>query len=235
MAYHIAIYRDNPTVNLTDGTMVSENDFYNAVDSGFISIPESSFASGNWVKLAVRCSVGQQTVFDLNRHARISLSGDTANLWRLAEDDNGLPSSTPLDWGLPLDIIDIIGDTNYIFWIQAKSNFDEIVQNDKTCEIIAQALVGTNEFWTLNFNDMTYSSETGHFTNTVTVPEDCVIYIDFTGTITPDYLTVYINDFDTGGYASSAWSPRLFNLTQNDTLKFEIKLLDVGYSDITIK
>ena len=237
MAYHIAIYKDNPVTGNQSGTIVSENDWTNAVNSNYISIPESSFTSGEWIKLAVRIpESGAQTIFDSGRHCRISLEGVGNTNWQLADDDgSGNPSGTPMDWGLPLDIIEMITDSNKLFHIRAKANSGENVMNETTMEIIAEALVGTAPPWTLDFNDMTYNSETGHFTNIVTVPEDCVIYIDFTGTTTPDYLTVYINDFDTGGYASSTWTPRLFNLTQNDTLKFEIKLLDIGYSDITIR
>jgi len=237
LAYHIAIFKDNPTVNLTDGTIVSENDFSNPVDSNHISIPATGSTNSNWIKLAVRCTdSGTKTIEDLGRHCRISLDDSGNTNWQLADDDgSGNPSSTPMDWGEPLDITEMITDSNKLFHIRAKANFDEIVHNDTSVEIIAQALVGTNPLWTLAINDMTYNSETSHFTNTVSIPEDCIIYVDFTGTTTPDYLTVYINDFDTGGYASSTWTPRLFNLTQNDTLKFEIKLLSAGYSDITIK
>lgn len=198
MAYHIAIYRDNPTVNLTDGTIVSENDFSNPVDSNHISIPATGSTNGNWVKLAVRCDEGTETIFDLNRHARISLDGSGNTNWQLAEDNSGSPSSTPLDWGLPLDITEIITDTNYIFWTRAKANSTESVSNDTSIEIIAQALVG-NQPWTWNISDMSVVEGIGEATESIIIPEDCTLYY----TVTGDMPTFAV--YTVGGDALNGW------------------------------
>ena len=69
----IKIYKGNPTAGGTDGTLVSSGTGLDPIESGAIKVPASGYAEGNWIKLAVRCDAGYETVEDSSRHARISI------------------------------------------------------------------------------------------------------------------------------------------------------------------
>lgn len=234
MASKIKIYKDSPTANLQDGTMVSEEDWSNAVDSGFISIPDTSFTSGNWIKLSIRCDADYKTVLDLERHARINLTGTENIKWQLALDDAGSPSSTPSDWGSYLDIVNEINDTNTIFWARAKAVSGEIVMNDQTTIVSAQALtvVSAPAPWTLPFEDMTWPLGSGEYSNEVIPPENCNVYMEFVGNINPGYILFYVNGVFSGGYNGSTWGAQTFALTQGGTLRFAGYSNNAGYFDL---
>ena len=172
----IKIYK-NPTGDI-DGDLVSTEDWTSPVDSGFLLIPETGSESviGEWKKCALRCNEGLQTINDLNRNCRLTLEGLKSTCWQLASDINGFPNSTPSDWGQPLDIVsDKIYDKNYIFWVRACTDVGDIVENDKTTKLVAQALVGLP--WTLDIDDMISEPDVNVvFSNIVTIPEDCIIY-----------------------------------------------------------
>jgi len=189
----IVIYKDNPTVGIQDGSRISENDFSNPVDSGFLIIPETGTEIGEWKKLSIRCNTGLQTINDLNRNCRLTLEGSKSDCWQLASDDvSGSPSSTPSDWGEPLDIVsDKIYDKNYIFHVRACADVGDIVENDKTTKLTAQALVGLP--WVLDIDDMLAADNVGEvYSSIFTIPEDCIIYTLNVDAVNPGYVLKYI-------------------------------------------
>jgi hypothetical protein len=142
MSSKIKIYKNNPTAGGTDGTLVSSGTGLNPIESGAIKVPESGYAEGNWIKLAVRCDAGYETVEDSLRHARISIEDSAGvTLWQLAPDNAG-SAGTPEDWGDPLDFLTKIGDTNTIFWARARVASTEEPANDESVDIQVAATIG---------------------------------------------------------------------------------------------
>ena len=138
----IKIYKGNPTAGGTDGTLVSSGTGLNPIESGAIKVPESGYAEGNWIKLAVRCDNGYETVEDSSRHARISIVDSAkVTMWQLAPDNNG-QAGTPQDWGDPLDFLTKIGATNTIFWARARVASTEEPANDDSVDIKVAATIG---------------------------------------------------------------------------------------------
>ena len=138
----IKIYKNNPTAGGTDGTLVSSGTGLNPIESGAIKVPESDYAEGNWIKLAVRCDPGYETVLDSGRHARVSIVDSSGvNKWQLAPDSSGSPG-TPVAWGLPLDFSSEIGSTNVIFWARARVASTEEPANDTSVNIQVTATIG---------------------------------------------------------------------------------------------
>jgi len=138
----IKIYKNNPTAGGTNGTLVSSGTGLNPIESGAIKVPESGYAEGNWIKLAVRCDTGYETVEDSSRHARISIVDSAGvTLWQLAPDNSG-QAGTPQDWGDPLDFLTKIGATNTIFWARARVASTEEPANDKSVYIQVAATIG---------------------------------------------------------------------------------------------
>jgi hypothetical protein len=142
MASKIKIYKGTVTAGGTDGTLISSGTGLNPIESGAIKVPESGYAEGNWIKLAVRCDTGYETVEDASRHARISIEDSAkVTMWQLAPDNNGQPG-TAEDWGEPLDILTKIGATNTIFWARARVASTEEPANDKSVYIQVAATIG---------------------------------------------------------------------------------------------
>ena len=142
MSSKIKIYKDNPTAGGTNGTLVSSGTGLDPIESGAIKVPESGYAEGNWIKLAVRCDTGYETVEDSSRHARISIEDSTGvTYWQLAPDNSG-QAGTPEDWGDPLDFLSKIGATNTIFWVRARAAHTEEPKNDTSVNIQVTATIG---------------------------------------------------------------------------------------------
>jgi len=142
MSSKIKIYKGNPTAGDTDGTLVSSGTGLNPIESGAIKVPESGHAEGSWIKLAVRCDNGYETVEDTSRHARISIEDSTGvTFWQLAPDNNEQPG-TAEDWGEPLDFLTKIGATNTIFWARARVASTEEPANDTSVDIQVAATIG---------------------------------------------------------------------------------------------
>lgn len=138
----IKIYKNNPTAGGTDGTLVSSGTGLNPIESGAIKVPESGYAEGSWIKLAVRCDTGYETVEDSSRHARISIEDSAGvTMWQLAPDNSGQPG-TAEDWGDPLDFLTQIGATNTIFWARARVASTEEPANDESVDIQVAATIG---------------------------------------------------------------------------------------------
>ena len=138
----IKLYKDNPTAGMADGALASSGTGLSPVSSGTIRVPESGYQEGSWVKLALRCDAGFETVEDESRHARVSIEdSDHVDKWQLAHDDSGSPD-TPEDWGDPLDFNTQISDTNVIFWARARAAHTEDPANDNTVQLKVDALIG---------------------------------------------------------------------------------------------
>jgi len=138
----IKIYKGTVTAGQADGTLVSSGTGLNPIESGAIKVPESGYAEGSWIKLAVRCDTGYETVEDASRHARISIVDSAGvTLWQLAPDNSGQPG-TAEDWGEPLDFVTKIGATNTIFWARARVASTEEPANDKSVHIQVAATIG---------------------------------------------------------------------------------------------
>jgi len=142
MSSKIKIYKGAVTAGQTDGTLVSSGTGLNPIESGAIKVPASGHAEGNWIKLAVRCDPGYETVEDSSRHARISIIDSTnVTMWQLAPDNNG-QAGTAEDWGEPLDFLTKIGATNTIFWARARVAHTEEPANDESVDIQVAATIG---------------------------------------------------------------------------------------------
>ncbi len=142
MASKIKIYKGTVTAGGTDGDLVSTGTGLAPIESGVIKVPTVDHAEGSWIKLAVRCDDGYETVEELSRHARLSIEdSDGVDKWQLAFDDAGDPD-TPADWGDPIDITDQIDATNTIFWARARVAHDEDPANDSTVDVVVTATIG---------------------------------------------------------------------------------------------
>ena len=142
MSSKIKIYKGTVTAGQTDGTLVSSGTGLNPIESGAIKVPESDYQEGIWIKLAVRCDTGYETVEDSSRHARISIVDSAkVTMWQLAPDNSGQPG-TAEDWGDPLDFLTKIGATNTIFWARARVASTEEPANDASVDFKVTATIG---------------------------------------------------------------------------------------------
>ena len=133
MAY-IHLYKDNPTSGGTDGTLVSEGDESSPV-TVTLTVEDVDVESGA-IKLALRCESGYQTSGDTT----ITPTGDNSDKWALAPDNGGSPGTFG-SYGDPLTISDVVGDTNYIFWVKAKALASEDPQNDASVDLKIDATI----------------------------------------------------------------------------------------------
>ena len=142
MSSKIKIYKGAVTAGQTDGTLVSSGTGLDPIESGAIKVPASDYQEGIWIKLAVRCDNGYETVEDSSRHARISIvDSSKVTMWQLAPDNSGQPG-TAEDWGEPLDILTKIGATNTIFWARARVAHTEEPVNDASVDFKVTATIG---------------------------------------------------------------------------------------------
>lgn len=138
----IKIYKGTVTAGGTDGTLVSSGTGLAPIESGAIKVPAEGYQEGSWIKLAVRCDSGFETVLDDSRHARISIEdGDGVTKWQLAPDNSG-QAGTPVTWGAALDITAKVGATNTIFWARARVASTEEPANDTSVQIKVAATIG---------------------------------------------------------------------------------------------
>jgi len=120
MAY-IHMYDTNPTVNLTDGTLVSESGLGTHPILIILNATNNEISSG--VKLAIRTETGFQTTSGVN--TSISIIGTNSNKWALS-----LDNITWEAYGSPLTLTAQITPINKILYVRAKSTSDEIPMND---------------------------------------------------------------------------------------------------------
>jgi hypothetical protein len=94
MSSKIKIYKGAVTAGQTDGTLVSSGTGLDPIESGAIKVPAAGYQEGSWIKLAVRCDTGYETVEDSSRHARISIVDSAkVTMWQLAPDNSGQPGT----------------------------------------------------------------------------------------------------------------------------------------------
>ena len=135
MANQLHIYINNPTAGETDGTEAS-------VGAGTTPIAVTLDAAKNEeqaVKCAVRCDSG----FKIEGDVDIAISGDSADKWKVAADNEYADSATALSsatWGDTLSLSDVAA-ANVIFWAKASSSSTESPQKDASVTITATGKV----------------------------------------------------------------------------------------------
>ena len=80
MTSKIKVYKDNPTSGDTDGTLVSSGDWSDPIHSGSIKVPDTGYEEGDWIKLAVRCDDGYETVEEDNKYITLSIKPHETSL-----------------------------------------------------------------------------------------------------------------------------------------------------------
>ena len=143
MASKIKIYKGTVTAGGTDGTLVSSGTGLNPIESGAIKVPAAGYQEGSWIKLAVRCDAGYETVEDSSRHARISIvdteEEGNEDKWQLSKT---AAVQTGVDWGDSLGFDSKIGDKNVLFYARARVAHTEEPINDRTVMLKASATIG---------------------------------------------------------------------------------------------
>ena len=137
MAY-IHMYQGNPTVALTDGTLISENTELNPIS---VTLNASNNEISSNIKLALRCD-GANPPSAPNGYATtgntvITPTGDSALKWALS-----LDGVTFGAYGDPLTITSVIDATNTIFYAKAKSTSDETPINDTSTDLVVTTTIG---------------------------------------------------------------------------------------------
>ncbi|MGM9570606.1 MAG: hypothetical protein ACI3ZR_00070 [bacterium] len=137
MAY-IHLYKGAVTAGGTDGTQVSEGDNSNPLSIGTLNVTVGEESEP--VKVALRCENGYET----RNTTTISLTGNTADKWALALDNNGVPGTFG-DYGASISTTDTIGATNWIFWVKAQAEVNESPTDDASVKInVAASVVSTS-------------------------------------------------------------------------------------------
>lgn len=133
----IHLYKNNPTTGLKDGTMVSEGDNSNPIETEALNATIAQ--EGKAIKVALRCDEGYKTT----GNTVITPTGGTMDKWALALDNEG-SSGEFGEYGASLILKDEIKDTNKIFWIKAKATTDELPKIDTSVKLTIQATITTN-------------------------------------------------------------------------------------------
>lgn len=120
MAY-INVYNGNPTVGLTDGTLVSSAGAQTNPVAFTLDASQSESATA---KLALRCESGYHT----QGNTVVSFTGTSANYWTVCDTENGTYASS-------LVISDSIDATNTIFYVKASSASSETPNLDTSVSI----------------------------------------------------------------------------------------------------
>ena len=137
---NFALYANNPTVNSTDGTKLSSD---GSGTSPLTVILNSTSNESKVVKCAIRCDPG----YLISDSATISFTGDTANRWQIALDDDyesAEVASQMCQWYNSISISSI-NSVNKIFWVKVSSVEGELPQNDSSVLIHAFATVSKED------------------------------------------------------------------------------------------
>ena len=126
MAY-INVYNGNPTVGLTDGTLVSSAGAQTNPVAFTLDASQSESATA---KLALRCESGYHT----QGNTVVSFTGTSAGYWTVCDTENGTYANT-------LTITSSIDATNTIFYVKASSASSETPNLDTTVSIQVVAKV----------------------------------------------------------------------------------------------
>ena len=135
MSTYISIYTGNPTKDMNDGTVVSEN--------GSFTSPLTVTLNANkeevkYIKCAVRCMSGYATVGD----TVLTFEGANKERWQMAldndYDDETVKSAS---FTSSLVISDEIENKNKIFWVRASSVKTETPSNDQGVSLKLDATI----------------------------------------------------------------------------------------------
>lgn len=135
MSTYISIYTGNPTKDMNDGTVVSENgSFTSPLTVTLNAIKEEV----KYIKCAVRCMSGYATVGD----TVLTFEGANKERWQMAldndYDDETVKSAS---FTSSLVISDEIENKNKIFWVRASSVKTETPSNDQGVSLKLDATI----------------------------------------------------------------------------------------------
>lgn len=131
MGKYISFYKDNPTQDKTDGTLISEN---GTATSPITAILDASKNESVVIKLAARCVEGYETT---SAGASLSVSGEHADRWQFCYHANFTGDDAPSsDLFSSTCVLPKIGAKNVVFWVRAAATTEEKPVND-TDETIA--------------------------------------------------------------------------------------------------
>lgn len=143
---YIGVYKDNPTINLTNGTRVSEGEGAGASAPISITLNATNDEVSAPIKLALRCLPGYQTA--TGEDTVLSLVGTSSAKWKLIlKNSDTAPTVGEQDavaWGTGITIpTQILNSGNYIFWAMAKaeSATDLNPVNDESVDIQVVAVI----------------------------------------------------------------------------------------------
>lgn len=125
MSTYISIYTGNPTKDMNDGTVVSENGSFTSPLTVTLNATKEEV---KYIKCAVRCMSGYATVGD----TVLTFEGANKERWQMAldndYDDETVKSAS---FTSSLVISDEIENKNKIFWVRASSVKTETPSNDQ--------------------------------------------------------------------------------------------------------
>ena len=122
----VHLYQNNPTVGLTNGELVSENDTETSPIIIGVNATNSEISQGK--KIGIRSESTYQTSAEVP--TIISLVGDGQANWALSLDNNIWQP-----YGSPLSIVSQITPVNTIFYCRGKANLVELPENDRSVNI----------------------------------------------------------------------------------------------------
>lgn len=129
---YVHLYKNNPTVGLTDGNLVSEGDGSNPITCNPLSVTVGEESTS--IKLAVRTAPetvnGVLTNYKTSGSTTIAPIGTTKDNWALS-----LDGITWLAYGAMLTITAEITAVNTIIYAKCKSVTGEVVANDTSVDL----------------------------------------------------------------------------------------------------
>ncbi len=142
MADLIQIYTNNPTVLGTDGTLVSSG-------TGLAPISVSLDAAKEEQK-AIKCALRVPEGYKQQGNITLKFTGDTASLWKLANDgymeEDATKALTSLTWKDEIEVEEGAEiHTNYVFWVRAGCSKDERPQSDTSVKLQAEGTIVVDE------------------------------------------------------------------------------------------
>lgn len=135
MSTYISIYTGNPTKDMNDGTVVSENGSFTSPLTVTLNATKEEV---KYIKCAVRCMSGYATVGD----TVLTFEGANKERWQMAldndYDDETVKSAS---FTSSLVISDEIENKNKIFWVRASSVKTETPSNDQGVSLKLDATI----------------------------------------------------------------------------------------------
>ena len=134
MNAYVNLYMNNPTKGNTDGTPIS----LDSTGAAPLSVTLDATANEHKIlKCAIRCQEGYKTEGDVV----ISFEGTTADKWSVAKDNNyaDATAAESANFAPTLTISEVVGSTNYIFWVKASSSSDEKPKSDTSVKLLCKA------------------------------------------------------------------------------------------------